>query len=526
MTGDLRYAARMLLKNPGFTAVVVATLALGIGATTAIFSIVNTSLLRPLPYSEPEEVLIFWETHPTFGSMSIAYPNYLDWRAEVRAVEELGVYRRELFNLTGADEPEQVRTTMVSDNLFRVLDVQPLLGRGFTAAEDRPGGDAVAMLSHGYWQRRFAGDPDIVGRTLTLNDETYEVVGVMPQLLRHPTRSDVFVPIGRYSDHPAWQNRGNHPGIYGFARLAPGVTLQAAQAEIDTISSALGEQYPDTNKGNGVEYQPLGEWSVREIRPALYLLSGAVLLVLLIACVNIANLLLARTVTREREFAVRRAVGAGRARVVRQLLTESVLLAALGGLFGVLVAHLCVEGVRALFGSSLPRVDEVAIDGVILVFTAGLALTTGVVFGLLPALQGARVSLAERLHAGARGGDGRGKRRTQNGLVVAQIALAIVLLVGAGLLMRSFAAVLSVDPGFEPDGVVTAEIRLPTERFAEESARLQFWETLLPEVRSLPGISAAGLTNNLPFVGGNQTSFTLAGRPEPPPNDRPFAEYA
>ncbi len=523
---DVRYAARMLLKSPGFTAVVVATLALGIGATTAIFSIVNTSLLRPLPYSEAEEIMIFWETHPTFGAMSVSYPNYLDWRAQSQAVENLGVYRRDLFNLTGSGEPEQVRTTMVSDNLFGVLGIAPLLGRGFTAEEDRPGGAAVAVLGHGYWQRRFAGDPAVIGRTLTLNDDAYEIVGVMPPSLRHPTRSDVFVPIGRFSDYPSWQSRGNHPGIYGFARLAPGVTLQEAQAEIDTISRALGEQYPDTNKGNGVEYQLLGEWAVRDVRPALYLLSGAVLLVLLIACVNIANLLLARTVVREREFAVRRAVGAGRARVIRQVLTESVLLALLGGGLGVLVAQLCIEGVRTLFGGGLPRVDEVGIDGGVLAFTAGLAVLTGVVFGLLPALQGAHGSLAGRLHAGARGGEGRDKRRTQNGLVVAEIALAIMLLVGASLLLRSFVTVLGVDPGFEPDGVVTAEVRLPAERFADERLRLQFWEALVPEIKSLPGISDAGLTNNLPFVGGNQTSFTVAGRPEPPPNDRPFAEYA
>lgn len=526
MNSDLRYAARMLLKNPGFAAVVVLTLALGIGATTAIFSIISTSLLRPLPYTEPEEVLIFWETHPTFGGMSIAYPNYLDWRAQVRAVEELGVYRRERFNLTGTGDPEQVLAAMVSDNLFRVLDVAPLLGRGFTAEEDRPGGDAVVVLSHGYWQRRFAGDPAIIGRTLTLNDSAYEVVGVLPPVLRHPSRSDLFLPIGRYSDHPSWQSRGNHPGIYGLARLAPGVTISEAQAEMDTISHALGEQYPDTNLGNGVEYQPLAEVAVRDVRPAMVLLSGAVVLVLLIACVNIANLLLARMVTREREIAVRKAVGAGRARVVRQVLTESVLLALLGGVLGVLVAQLCIEGVRALFGGGLPRMDEVAIDTGMLAFTASLALATGIVFGLLPALQGAHGSLAGRLHAGARGGDGRGKRRTQNSLVIVEIALAIMLLVGASLLMRSFVTVLRVDPGFEPAGVVTAEIRLPTERFADEVARLQFWEALLPEVQSLPGVVDAGLTNNLPFVGGNQTSFTVNGRPEPPPNDRPFAEYA
>lgn len=522
---DLRFAARLLIKSPAFTTVAVLTLALGIGATTAIFSIVNTSLLRPLPYDEPRELLFFLETSPTFGEMSIAYPNYLDWRAQARAVEELSVYRRERINLTGAGDPEQVRATMVSDNLFRALGVAPLLGRGFTAAEDRPGGEAVVVLEHGYWQRRFGGDPDIIGTTLILNGDPYQVVGVMPPELRHPTMSDLFVPIGRYSDNPSWQERGNHQGIYGLARMAPGVTVEEAQAEIDAIALAITEQYPEI-KGNGVEYRVLEDFTVRNIRPAMYLLSGAVALVLLIACVNIANLMLARTVTREREFAVRTAVGASRARVVRQVLTESLLLALLGGALGVLVAQLGIDLIRALFSNQLPRVDEIAIDGGMLAFTAGLALTTGIAFGLLPAFQGAHTPLAGRLHAGARGGEGRDKRRTQNGLVVAEIALALMLLVGAGLLLRSFAGVLEVDPGFEPDGVHVAQIRLPSERYTEDQAVLQFWETLLPEIQALPGVEDAGLTLNLPFVGGYQTSFTVAGQPEPPANQRPFAEYS
>ena len=522
---DLVFAARMLLKRPGFTAIVITTLALGIGATTAVFSIVNTSLLKPLAYDEPRELLIAWETHPTFGDMSISYPNYLDWRARLTQVD-LGVYRRDRFNLSSAAGPEQLRTTMVSANLFGALGVEPALGRGFTTDEDRAGGEPVVVLAHGFWQRRFGADPGVVGTTLALNGQPYEVVGVMPASLRHPSRSDVFVPIGQFSGSPGWQERGNHPGIYGYGRLAAGATLEGAQAEIDAIAAALSEQYPDSNFGTGVQYTVFEDYLVEDIRPAMLLLSGAVVLVLLIACVNVANLVLARTVAREREFAVRSALGAARARVARQVLTESVVLSLLGGALGVFVAYAGIELIRWLFGADLPRVDEVTVDGPMLAFTAGVAVSTGLLFGALPAVQGLRGPLASRLHSGARGGDSRDKQRTQNTLVVAEIALAFVLLVGAGLLLRSFAGVLDVDPGFEPEDVVTAEIRVPADRFADDGELLQFWERVLGEVEAVPGVRAAGVTNNPPFIGGNQTSFHVEGRPEAERGQEPFAEYA
>ena len=522
---DLALAFRLLLKRPAFAAVVVLTLAVGIGATTAVFSIVNTSLLRPLAYDEPRELLIVWETHPTFGDMSIAYPNYLDWRERIELVE-LGVYRRDRFNLSTVAGPEQLRATMVSANLFDVLGVAPQLGRTFRADEDRPGADPVVILTHGYWQRQFAGDTGVIGTTLTLNGQPYEVVGVMPSELKQPTRSDVFVPIGQFSDQPAWIARGNHPGIYGYARLDDGVTLEAAQAEIDAVAVALGEQYPDTNFGNGVQYTIYEDYLVSDIRPAMMMLGGAVLLVLLIACVNVANLLLARTIAREREFAVRSALGAGRARVARQVLTESVLLSLVGGALGVFVAYAGIELVRWLFGASLPRVDEIGVDGPMLAFAAGAAMLTGLVFGVLPAAQGARGRLSQRLHGGARGGDGRGRQRTQDALVVSEIALAFMLLVGAALLLRSFASVLEVDPGFEPDAVVTAEVRLAPDRYADDESLVQFWRQLGAEVGALPGVDAVGITNNLPFVGGNQTSFRVEGRPAAERGQEPFAEYA
>lgn len=525
LLADFRFAARTLLKNLGFAAVAVITLGLGIGANTAIFSVVNTSLLTPLPYPEPEEVLIFWETDPEFGDMSISWLNYQDWRREVAALEEMAVYRRDRFNLTGAGEPEQVRVTMVSANLFDALSLSPMLGRGFTEAEDRPGGDPVTVLSHGYWQRRFGADTGVVGTTIRLDDRSYHVVGVMPPELRHPTRSDLFVPIGQFSDDPVWQERGNHPGIYGLGRMAEGVTLTRAQAEIDTIAEALEAEYPGTNAGQRVSYRVLQDHAVSDIRAALLLLSGAVALVLLIACVNVANLLLARGVGRERELAIRTAMGAGRRQIVRQLLTESLLLAMVGGLLGVALAFLGVDAMAAIYGSDLPGTEEIGIDKPVLAFTLGISMLAGVLFGLGPAWQSTGRRL-NPLQAGSRTGQSADRARFQSGLVIAEIALAVVLLVGAGLLLRSFAEVLDVDPGLDANHVLTASVSLPAQRYGSDDEIRRFWGEVLTRVGALPGVAVAGITTNLPFVGGNQTSFAIAGRPEPGHGQFPFGEYA
>jgi len=522
---DLRFSARTLAKNPGFTLVAVLTLALGIGANTAIFSVVNATLLRPLPYPEPEEIVMFWEHNPGFGDMSISYPNYEDWRREVKALDELAVYRRDRFNLTGTGDPEQVRATMVSANLFDVFGVKPLLGRTFTAAEDSVGGVPVVILKEGYWQRRFGGDENILGSKLNLNGKPYEVVGVMPEQLRNPTRTDLFVPIGQFANTPGWEQRGNHPGIYGYGRLADGVSLSRAQAEIDGVSAALAKQYPE-NRLSTVEYHVLQELAVSDARPALMMLSLAVALVLLIACVNVANLLLARTAGRERELAVRAAVGAGRWQLVRQLVTESVLLSGLGGALGVVAAYLGLDLLRRIYGGDLPRVDDIGIDGTVLAFTAVLSMATGLVFGVVPALHGAGRGATNPLQAGARTGQSAERHRFQAALVVTEIALAIVLLVGAALLFRSFARVLDVDPGLDPDNVLTASVSLPTEKYDSDEKVRQFWDQVLARVEALPGVTGTGVTNNLPFVGGSQTSFAIAGRPEPAPGEFPFAEAA
>lgn len=523
---DVRFALRTLAKSPGFTAVAILTLALGIGANTAIFSVVNSQLLRPLPYPEPEDVVIIWETSEKFGSMSISYPNFTDWRNRAETMEEIAVYRRDRFNMTGIGDPEQVRTTMISANMFDALGLPPVVGRTFTAEEDTVGGAPVAVLAHAYWVRRFGGERGVIGRQISLNDTLYEIVGIASPDMIHPTRSDVFLPIAPFSDHEAWQNRGNHPGIYGIGRVGPGYTINEAQTEISTIAASLSEEYPTTNTGTSVQYASLSEFMVEDVRPALMMLVGAVGLVLLIACVNIANLLLARSAGRERELATRAAVGASRARIVRQLLTEAALLSLFGGALGILVAYGGLDALTALYGSSLPRTDPIAIDSRVLGFTAFLSISTGLLFGLVPAFQSTAQSAAQPLRSGTRGSMGKRQSRLQYTLVGTEIALAVVLLIGSGLLLRSFANVLEVDPGFDPVNVLTASVNLPESKYPDDAAVRRFWDEALPRIGSLPGAVSVATTNNLPFVGGNQTSFAIVGRERPEPGQFPFAEYA
>ncbi|HET6603008.1 MAG TPA: ABC transporter permease [Xanthomonadaceae bacterium] len=526
LLADLRHALRLLARSPGFALIAIAMLALGIGANTAIFSVVRTALLSPLPYEQAARMAIVWETNKGFGDMSIAYPNYLDWVARQDSMQALAVYRRAGANLTGLGEPEQLRMTMVSANLFEVFGRPPQIGRGFAQTEDRLGAEPVVVLGHDFWQRRFNGDASVLGSQIELDGVQHTIVGVAPEDLRHPTRTDVMVAIGRHADSPGWESRGNHPGIYGFGLLKPGVSLEAAQQEIDAIARDLEREYPDSNTNNGVKYTALEEFVVGDMRGALLLLSGAVGLVLLVVCVNMANLLLARAYGRHRELAVRSALGAGRWRVARQLLAESLLLATAGGALGVVVAHFGVRALELLYGSQLPRIDQIGVDSGMLLTALALTLFTGVAAGLVPALVTARQGLAEGLRGGSRGGLSAGRRRVQSTLAVTQTALAIMLLVGAGLLVRSFGQVLEVDPGIRPANVLTAGLRLPDARYPDEDARRAFWQRLLPALEALPQVQVAGITNNLPFVGGNQTSFRVHGAPPLPEGvDPPFAEY-
>jgi len=384
---DVRYGARMLLKNPGISLIVILALALGVGANTAIFSVVNAVLLRPLPYDEADRLVFLNETSKAMNDISISYPNFADWRDQNHVFEKIGVYNRNSYNLTGYGEAERIPTAQMSADLFAALRVSPAIGRIYANDEDKPGGAPVVVLSYGLWQRRFGGEQSIINRQLTLNGKSYTVIGVMPQGFQYPSRADMWVPVGQLSGDQNWQQRGNHPGLYGVARLKPGVTAAAAQADMTNIATNLSRQYPDQIAGNGVRVQPMLEVYISDVRGTLWVLFGAVGFVLLIACANIANLLLARAGARQKEMAIRAAMGAGRLRIARQMLTESVLLSLVGGTLGLLIARWGIQLILWISPNAIPRSREIGLDWRVLAFTIGVSFLTGILFGLVPAIQ-------------------------------------------------------------------------------------------------------------------------------------------
>jgi putative ABC transport system permease protein len=522
---DIRYGLRMLLKTPGFTIVAVLTLTLGIGANSAIFSVVNAVLLRPLPYDEGENLMLLSERSPQLEGMSISYPNFLDWRQQQSSFEHLAVFRRQSYNLTGAGEPERLVAGQVSAAMFPALRVQAARGRTFTEEEDRPGGDLVTVLSHGLWQRLFGGNENILGQTLNLNSKQYTVIGIMPPDFIFPSRVELWTPVGQEYSNPGWQHRGNHPGLYGIARLNPGVTLEQTRADMETITAGLEQQYPDTNTGGRATITPLHENVVRDIKPALLLLLGAVGLVLLIACVNVANLLLARAATRQKEIAIRTALGAGRARLVRQLLTESILLALVGGGLGLLIAKWGVALLVAINPNNIPRSREIGLDWNVLAFTLGISILTGVIFGLVPALHASKPDLNETLKEASRGSTAGPRHVLRSTLVVAEVAMALMVLIMAGLVMRSFYELQQVDPGFKPESLLTFQVNLPTTKYPEEQQRVNFYTQVMERVSGLPGVQSVGAATGLPLGNnGNQTSFAVEGQPEPEPGHTPLME--
>src|SRR5256884_577373 len=521
---DLKFAFRQLLKNPGFTAVAVLTLALGIGANTAIFSVVNAVLLRPLPYQESERLVWLSERGPNFPTMSISYPNFSDWRAQQTVFEHIGVYNWGSYTLTGKGQPHRLTGVRISADGFAALRAQPAIGRLFDNDEDKPGAPSVAVLSHALWADRFGGDAGAVNQSITLDGRPYTVIGVMPVGFDFPSRTDLWLPVGPLSNEESWKSRGNHPGLLGVARLKPGVTLEQARAAMETIAVRLEQQYPDSNKNNRVRIERLIDNYVDNVRPALWTLLGAVGLVLLIACANVANLLLARAAARQKEMAVRAALGAGRWRIVRQLLTESVLLALGGGAFGLLLASGGVRLILALSRDAIPRAAEVGLDAGVLAFTAGIAVLTGILFGLAPAWQGSRADLQDTLKDTTRGTTG-GRARLRQGLVVAEVALTLVMLTGAGLLLRSFHRLQQVNPGFSHERVLSFRLDLPEKKYGKEESQINFYRNLLDRLRALPGAQAVSVTSRLPFGGNDwQTSFVIEGQPEPPPHERPSME--
>ncbi|HEY7179984.1 MAG TPA: ABC transporter permease [Blastocatellia bacterium] len=514
---DLRYGARMLLKNPGFTAIAVITLALGIGANAAIFSVVNAVLLRPLPFKDPDRLMMIRETWlPKFPEFSVSPGNFLDWRKQNTVFDRLVAFNGLSFNMVGTGDPEQIRGMKVTDGFFATFGAQPQLGRDFLPEEDQPGRDNVVILSHGLWQRRFAGDPKILNRALTLNGQSYTVIGVMPATFRFGGSDlDLWTPMA-FTAQQAQIHGGHWLGAIG--RLKPGVTEDQARAEMVAIAGRLATQYPDANTGWSVKLMPMLEFTVRSIKEALLVLLVAVAFVLLIACANVANLLLARAAGRQKEVAIRAALGAGRARIIRQLLTESALLAILGGAAGLALAQLGTGLLLKLAPQDLPRMSDVTLDGRALAFTAAVTLLTGVIFGIVPALQASRPNLSETMNEMGRGStEGRRRQFVRGALVVTEVASALVLLVGAGLLIKSFWRLQNVDPGFNPAGALTMSVSLPRTKYPEETQRVAFFQQLLEKVGALPGVQSAGAANPLPMTGDTIYGFVVQGRPPLPP---------
>jgi predicted permease len=520
---DVRYGARMLLKTPALTFVVILALALGIGANTAIFSVINSVLLRPLPYDHPDQLLFLNEKSPVLDEMSISYPNFTDWRNQNHVFEKIGVYNRNSYNLTGYGEAERILAGQVSADLFAALRVNAAIGRLFTNDEDKPGAAPVVVLSYGLWQRHFGGQASILNQTLTLSGRSYTVIGVMPADYAYPSRVEMWVPVGQLSGDPNWQERGNHPGLYAVARLKPGVTQPQAQADMNNIAANLEKQYPDTNTANGVRLRPLMEIFVSDVRTTLWVLFGAVAFVLLIACANIANLLLARATARRRELAIRAAMGAGRWRIARQLLTESVLLAIIGGGCGLLIAHWGIKLILYVSPTAIPRSREITLDWRVLAFTLAVSFVTGILFGLVPAIQAGEVDVHETLKETGRGTSGRHWLRSS--LVIVEVATTMILLIGAGLMIRSFYRLQNVNPGFSYEHLTSFNVSLPQKKYPTEEQRSQFFQRLLENIRTLPGVQTMGAASGLP-LGNNgwQTSFVVDGRPMPPRSEIPLME--
>ena len=519
---DVRFGVRMLLKKPVFTAIAVLALALGAGANTAIFSVVNGVLLRPLPYKDPDKLVRLGEWSKQVPQMSISYPNFIDWRERNRVFDGLAATQFDSYNLTGGDEPERLQGRNVSYNFFDVLGVVPAAGRSFLADEDRAGAPRVCLISYGLWQRRFGGDRKIVGKAVTLNDESFTVVGITPQDYRFGTQTDVFVPLGLTEDSDRMNQRGNHPGIYAIARLREGVTFEQAQAEMKAIAAQLAQEYPKDNAENSVSMIPLSEYFIGDVRTYLLMLLTAVGLVLLIACANVANLLLARASSRAREIAVRKAMGASRLRIVRQLLTESVILALVGSTVGLLLALWGVDVLRRASLDQLPTTADIGLDRTVLFFTFGVSILTGVIFGLAPALSASRHDLSESLKEGGRTGAEGGPRNLMRGaLVVFEVAVSVMLLVGSGLLVRSFILLRQTETGFRQENLLTLQLSHRVGK--DEGAKaVNFFRAVEEKIRALPGVESAAVSNGVPLLGSSETSFQIKGRPPAEPGKRPM----
>jgi putative ABC transport system permease protein len=524
---DLRYGLRILAKSPVFTAVAVLTLALGIGANTAIFSVVNALLLRPLPLRDAKRLVMLWESNPKLGSHQnvTSRANFRGWREQNTVFESMAAFSDQRLNLTGDGEPEEVSVQLANPELFQVLGAEPIIGRGITEEDARPGTPRVAVLSYGLWQRRFGGDPLVVDKAITLNGAPFTVVGILPAGFQwHIKRSSnsgrpaeiwAVLPMPTEGDGAT---RGRFLSV--VARLKPAASLEQAETEMKTIAARLEQDSP-YNKGWSAEVIPLREQFVGNVRPALLILLGAVGFVLLIACANVANLMLSRAAAREKEIALRTALGASRMRVVRQLLTESVLLALVGSLLGLGLAWWGLKALVAISPRDLVNLQGVGINLTVLAWTLAVSLLTGIIFGLAPALEATRLDLNDTLKEGGKGAGGQSasSRRLRSALMVAEIALALVLLASAGLLVKSFARLQKIDTGFNTENVLTMVVRLPGRKYREDQQVVAFFREATERIRTLPGVRSVGVVNYLPFYGGlgASSAFTVEGRPAPPP---------
>ena len=526
---DLRYGLRMLARNPAFTAIAIIALALGIGANSAIFSVVDAVLLQPLPFKNPHQLVMLWEnaTHLGFPRDTPSPANFLDWQKQATSFTGMAAMSERSFNLTGVGEPERLEGRRVSANLFELLGVSARLGRTFVPEDDKPG-THVVLLSHSLWQQRFGSDPAVIGRALTLDGESYTVVGVMPPLVQLPgfdNRNDrLWVPIAFPAEEAA--QRGNH-FLEVIARLKPGATLKQAQVEMDTIAARLEKQYPTYNARRGAVVVPLHEQLVGEIRPALLILFGAVGFVLLIACTNVANLLLARAAVRQKEIALRLALGASRGRLTRQFLTESVLLALFGAGLGLLLALGGIRVLRTFIPVTISQVETITIDGTVLIFTLLTALVTGIAFGLVPAIQGSHFNLNDTLKDGARdSASGSKGNRIRGLLVIGEVAVSFVLLIGAGLLINSFLHLRNLDPGFRSDHLLTMKVNLSEVKYPDRERRAAFFDEVMRRVHELPGVHSAAVAGNVPLTyNGDSMSISVEGIPDPPPGQQPDVIY-
>src|SRR5687767_14215779 len=523
---DIRYGLRGLLKRPGFTAIALVALALGIGANTAIFSLVNEVVLRPLPYPEPDRLVWVWGNFPGGNRASVSPPDYLDFRSQNKTFEQFAatVSTTAPATLTGGGEPERLNASVVSGNYFQTLGVTPMLGRGFSLDNEKSGNDQVTILSHELWQKRFGGNPGIVNQRINLDSKSFEVIGVMPKDITFPQTADLWVPLNFDRDEEM-KVRAAH-FLRPLGRLKPGVTVAQAQTDTDAIAAQLAQQFPNSNNGWSLRLEPLRERLIGNSKTSLFILFGAVGFVLLIACANVANLLLVRATARQKEVALRTALGASRFRIVRQLMTESLLLALIGGVLGALLAAWGIDLLVTLTRESIPPTATVKIDSTVLGFTFLTSLITGLLFGVVPAFRTAKLNLSDALKEGAKSSEATFRNRTRSLLVVFESALAVVLLIGAGLLIRSLIALENTNPGFEADNVLTMRVDLSRGKYDTPEKSAAFFQDLEQRLNALPGVETVGMINGLPLSGTrNDTQFVVEGRPAVKPGEEFNADF-